>query len=408
MTNLLLIKELLKERDLKIRMHLRSRMEMSGLKRILDKHLVLDHVLLQRLISDHYEDAQNDELELMDNMKDEIRMNFSDPRGCFDAILANTEGRALDFFSSTLKHLLLVPTDFDTRMRYFQLVEKLVSAVVTDRKGFDGDFSALLGSSVASVVALFGDQDRLEVALEDLEDARNKIKRLEREKETIRDRLEEGAAEAGAAGAASTLKDKVDKLDRALVLSRAATDTTKAELATKEREYQHQIAALRLDNRELYERLKKAGMLDGIADELQDRMEKQLQRMRTVQILEGNAGGETSRPLSKPGPQMLGSSSMRKRRETGQTEEERGNSLTPATPTSPGRKHLVSSEPSLAFQVSYADLCCLTGLCVVTESSTERCRSRERAQTHFAHRSRIRLPRRHFGNRLLSAQTGAI
>lgn len=321
-------------------------METSGLKRILDKHLVLDHVLLQRLISDHFEDAQNDELELMDNMKDEIRMNFSDPRGCFDAIVANTEGRALDFFSSTLKHLLLIPTEFETRMRYFQLIERLVSSVVTDGKGLDGDFTTLLGSSVASVVALFGDQDRLQDALEDIEDARAKIQRLQREKETMREQIDEGAA-----GAVGTLKGKLDKLDRALALSRAATDTTKSELATKEREYQHQIAALRLDNRELYERLKQAGMLDGIADELKERMEKQLQRMRTVQILEGNKS-TVARPISKPGPQLLGSSSMRKRRETGQTEEDRGNSLPPATPTSPQARLVSPTGPGSPTRVS--------------------------------------------------------
>jgi hypothetical protein len=128
---MLLIKELLAKRDLKIRMHLRAAMELSGLKRILDKHLVLDHSNLRRLIHDHYEDAEADALELADQMKEEVRMNFSDPRGCFDAILENTDGRALDFFASTLKHLLLVPTEPEQRMRHFQLIERLVSAVVT-------------------------------------------------------------------------------------------------------------------------------------------------------------------------------------------------------------------------------------------------------------------------------------
>lgn len=314
-------------------------MESSGLRRILDKHSVLDHAVLRRLVSDHYEDAQNDELELMDNMKEEVRMNFSDPRGCFDAILENTEGRALDFFASTLKHLLLIPTELDLRMRHFQLIERLVSAVVTDRKGLDGDFSSLLGSSVASIVASFGDQDRLEIVLEEVEDAKATIHRLKTERETLLEQIDEGAA-----GNVRNLKEKVEKLDRALILSRAATDTTKTELSTTHRDYQAHIAALRADNRELYERLKKAGMLDGIEDALQERMEKQIQRMKTVQILEGQKTG-TPRPPSKPGQQLLGSSSARRKLES-ITADGLDVDPGPSTPTTPHHPQLVSNRAS--------------------------------------------------------------
>jgi hypothetical protein len=309
---MLLIKELLAKRDLKIRMHLRAAMELSGLKRILDKHLVLDHSNLRRLIHDHYEDAEADALELADQMKEEVRMNFSDPRGCFDAILENTDGRALDFFASTLKHLLLVPTEPEQRMRHFQLIERLVSAVVTDRKGLDGDFTHLLGSSVAQIVASFASEDQLQDALEDLEDERAKVASLKREREQLKEELAEGDA-----GNVGKLKGDLERLERALLTSRAATDGTKQELAQKEREYLEQIAALRLDNRELYERLKKAGLLDGIGEDLKERMEKQLERSRTIRILEGGVEGDFEELPPVPGQTMLGLTSHRRRLENG-------------------------------------------------------------------------------------------
>ena len=307
---MLLIRELLRERDLKIRMHLRAAMELAGLKRILEKHLVLDHANLKRLISEHYEDAELDALELAEHMKEEVRMNFSDPRGCFEAILANTDGRARDFLLSTLKHLLLLPTEPEQRMRHFQLVERLVSAVVTDRQGLDGDFSHLLGSSVQQIIASFGDEERLAETQDDLDDARAQVAQLKATVEQLREELAEGAA-----GNVGKLKDKLARIERSLATSRAATEATKAELGTKERDYLEQIAALRLDNRMLYERLKKAGLLDGVDEDLQERMEKQLQRSKTIQILEGGVIGEAPLPAI-PGQSLLGMTSARRRLES--------------------------------------------------------------------------------------------
>ncbi|CEQ39622.1 SPOSA6832_01157, partial [Sporobolomyces salmonicolor] len=310
-TNMLLIKELLKERDLKVRVHLRAAMELSGLRRILDKHAVLDHANLRRLIGDHYDDAHADEVELAEGLKEDVRMNFSDPRGCFEAVLANTDGRALDFFASMLKNLLLIPTEPEARMRHFQLIDRLVSSIVTDRRGLDGDFSQLLGSSVAQMVASYAAQDQLEEALEDLEDAKGTIARLKRDREALQEEVNQGDS-----GLVGQLKQSVEGLERALLTSRAATDSTKSELASKERDYLEQIAALRLDNRELYERLKAAGLLDGMAEDLKERMEKQIQRSKTVMILEG--GQSPLEPLAPiPGQTMLGLTAARKRLESG-------------------------------------------------------------------------------------------
>lgn len=307
---MLLIQELLRNRELKIRMHLRAAMELSGLKRILDKHLVLDHPLLRRLISDHYEGAELDSIELADQMKEEVRMNFSDPRGCFEAILANTDGRARDFLTSTLKHLLLLPTEPEARMRHFQLVERLIAGVVTDRKGLDGDLSQLLGSSVAQIVASFTDEERLSEVQDELDVAQARIAQLKQRCVQLEEAL--AGREEGNVG---KMQDEIKRLEQALATSRAATDMTKRELAGKDRDYLTQIAALRADNKMLYERLKSAGLLDGISDDLQERMEIQLQRSKTVQILEGGAGMLGPLPAI-PGQSVLGMASARRKMES--------------------------------------------------------------------------------------------
>jgi hypothetical protein len=152
----------------------------------------------------------------------------------------------------------------------------------------------------------------LQDALEDLEDERAKVASLKREREQLKEELAEGDA-----GNVGKLKGDLERLERALLTSRAATDGTKQELAQKEREYLEQIAALRLDNRELYERLKKAGLLDGIGEDLKERMEKQLERSRTIRILEGGVEGDFEELPPVPGQTMLGLTSHRRRLENG-------------------------------------------------------------------------------------------
>lgn len=321
-TNMLLAISLVRNGELNVRHVLRAQMETSGLRRILDKFAVLEHPHLARYTKMFYEEAQNDETEIADTMKEDVVMNFTDPRGTFDAILANTDGRALDFLTSTLKQLLLVPHEPEGRMRYFQLVDRVVTSIVTDRKGLDGDFTSLLGSSVASIAAQFADQDRLEDALEDASDARATIARLRRERETLEDEL---AQKDG--GVVGQLKQRVGELERNLATSRQVGEALKGELTNTERAYKSRIAALELQVRELFSMLKEAKTLEAIRDdggvldrrELMDMMEKKIQRTKAIQRLEG-AGSSTptgsSLEVGSPGGDRArsGASSPRKSR----------------------------------------------------------------------------------------------
>ncbi|KAK4699038.1 V-type H+-transporting ATPase subunit D, partial [Phenoliferia sp. Uapishka_3] len=317
-TNMLLIISLVRNGELNVRHVLRAQMETSGLRRILDKYAVLEHPHLARYTKIFYEEAQMDETEIADTMKEDVVMNFTDPKGTFDAILANTDGRALDFLTSTLKQILLIPHDPDIRMRQFQLLDRLVTSIVTDRKGLDGDFSSLLGSSVAAIAAQFADDDRLEIALEDAADARATIARLRRE----RDNLEDEIAEKDG-GIAGQLKARIQDLERNLATSRAVSEALKVDLSNTERTYQDRIAALELQVRELFNMLKEAKTLDSVRDdtgvldrrELMDMMAKKIQRTKAIQRLEGTSGTslEVSTDLERTSARP-GESSPRKSR----------------------------------------------------------------------------------------------
>lgn len=288
---MLLIQALLvNQDDLAIRVRIRSLMETSGLRRILDKHAVFDHAHLIRAINDYYEDAKNDELDIADQLKDEVLMNFSDPRGICDAIVANTDGRALDFFGATMKQLLLVPQEPELRLRTFQLVEKLVASVVTDRKGLDGDFSSLLGSSVESIVARFGDQDRLEAALEEAENSKAVVLRMQREKDEYEEEI--AARDDGIVG---QLKSRVDDLQRALTTSRGASEALKAEIVINARSYAERMAQSEQEREVAYKMLQESKAFESLRDEqgVLDRgevlamMAKKHERTKAIQRLEG-------------------------------------------------------------------------------------------------------------------------
>lgn len=223
-------------RGLTVRVHLRAQMEVSGLRRILDKLAVFDYVNLRNTISDFIAYAGADDAEVAEDFKEDVLMNFSDPKGVYDAIVVNTEGRALDFFTSAMKHLLLVPKEYEMRLRYFQLIDTLVTSVVTDRKGLDGDFSSLLGSSVAAIASRFGDADRLQEAIEEASDAKAIVARMQREREALE--AEMSLKDQGLVG---KLTVRNGDLERALKVSREANEASNSTADETVRVYQEKV-----------------------------------------------------------------------------------------------------------------------------------------------------------------------
>lgn len=285
--------------DLTVRVHIRNQMEASGLKRILDKLRAFNHPMLDRQLDSYDSQTAMDVSELQENSNADVLEDLSDPYEVLRAILLAVEGtRAQDFLLSTLKHLLLVPDDPETKVKYYRLFDKLITSVIVDRKmghnAFEGDFSALFGTSVEEVVSRFTDQDRLQKALDEVQVHKAHASRYKAEKAALEDQITEQQG-----GLVIQLKTQVARTEEDLRVSRQATDALQHRLEDMESKHAAKVSELELQIRELFKMLQEARMLEMVEDEhgVLDRrelislMQKKMERTRTIYALEGRAYG---------------------------------------------------------------------------------------------------------------------
>lgn len=71
-------------------------------------------------------------------------------------------------------------------MRYYQLLDNLVTQIVLDRKGLSPeDFSGGFGLSVASLIDKFAEQDQLAAAIAEAKEAKEAYEKAIREKQEL-------------------------------------------------------------------------------------------------------------------------------------------------------------------------------------------------------------------------------
>lgn len=75
--------------------------------------------------------------------------------------------------------------DAFNRIRYFQLMDAIVTHVVLDRRGISDGLDQKIGVSVNQLVSKLVDQDRLNVALEDVKQARQELENVTRQKNQL-------------------------------------------------------------------------------------------------------------------------------------------------------------------------------------------------------------------------------
>lgn len=72
------------------------------------------------------------------------------------------------------------------RVRYYQLLDNLITQVVLDRKGLSAeDFTGGFGWSVASLVDKFAEQDQLAKAIAEAKEAKQKYEQAIKEKQDL-------------------------------------------------------------------------------------------------------------------------------------------------------------------------------------------------------------------------------
>lgn len=73
------------------------------------------------------------------------------------------------------------PTCHD-RIRYFQLMDAIVTQIVLDRRGLTDDFESKFGVSVNQLVNKLVDQDRVNAVQDELKSLRHQVETLTKEK----------------------------------------------------------------------------------------------------------------------------------------------------------------------------------------------------------------------------------
>ncbi|KAF9122342.1 hypothetical protein BGW39_009803 [Mortierella sp. 14UC] len=207
--------------EIELRVHLRSQLTTSGLTRIISKMRDMKHDLIDRQLNIYEDEAENDYEDMIEFYNHQILHDMSDPYDVFRALLRSVESsRAYDFFLSLLQHMLLIREEGDLRIRYFQLMDAIVTQV--------------LGISVNQLVGKLVDQDRPTQAIEDSKQARQELELVIRQTE-----LEVGQKDDGMV---SQLKANIYSLEDLFRLSRHTIQTLQAKLYDVETQMQNKRA----------------------------------------------------------------------------------------------------------------------------------------------------------------------
>ncbi|EJD02078.1 uncharacterized protein FOMMEDRAFT_87486 [Fomitiporia mediterranea MF3/22] len=288
--------------DLDLRMHHRSQMEAAGLRRIMDlcREFGLPQIDTQLGLIETLIEA--DERALREQMDEDILRDYGNPQDVYNALIAKTQGsKAFDYFLSAMQHLLLIHEDGQALTHYFQVVDSVITDVVLDRQ-LNGAESKL-GTSVARIIAQLNEAERYQHLEEQANEARGKALQLKIEKEALEEEVSQGSD-----GLVGRLKDKVSQLEEKLKGSRGTIELLQGRLEEQKRGYEEQIAQLEAQILELFRMLKELGRgVEEIVDqsqtmdrkELMATLEKQLQRNKTISMLEGRR--DSSRRKTRTG-----------------------------------------------------------------------------------------------------------
>ena len=322
--------------DSDVRLFLRSQLEMSGLKKIMDKLRNLQNPRIDEMIYEYEELAEDDNDILVQSQNNQIFNNLTSTEDVFKAVLTSVEGsRGKDFFHATLQHLLLLPNDAETRTRYLQLVDSLISSVVMDKKGgVTNDFSSIATMSVGNVISRFTDQDRMQKLEYQLESERAQNVKTRRQKDALEQELAlynatdmQPGVDTNSAVVA-TLQRKLTDAEESLKISREAMHKVQEKSEEMEDRLREKISELEALIRELFELLKQTkGFHDLLSIEneagidgkkIQQRefiteLEKRLARHKTARKLEGTkalnalneSDDEEQEELIEPEPKKL-------------------------------------------------------------------------------------------------------
>ncbi|KAG6853705.1 hypothetical protein C0991_002241 [Blastosporella zonata] len=293
LSNLLLIIAIISHiDDVDLRLHHRAQMEAAGLQRIVTIFETFNYPNIDVNLKNLYRILDEDERKLRERLDQEILRDLNNPQDVYNAIYARTqETKARDHFLSMMQHLLLIREEGQPMVHYYQLIDSLVTDVVMDKKLAGAE--QRMGHSVERIIAQFNEADRYQTVEAEATEARMTAARLRLEKEALEEEVAQGQE-----GLVGKLKSQLAHAEEKLNVSRETTSRLQGQLTTQKEGYEEQIAQLEAQIMELFRMLKEVGKgMDTVLEgggldrkTLVQQLEKDFQRRKTIQILEGREG----------------------------------------------------------------------------------------------------------------------
>ncbi|KAI8145922.1 hypothetical protein BJV82DRAFT_535287 [Fennellomyces sp. T-0311] len=300
LSNMMLVNSLISVvEDVEVRVHLRNQMNACGLQAITDKLLEFNNEHLRRHISIYKQMSDNDYDAVIEIQNDTILSDMNDPRDVFESILGRVEGtRGYDFLLSALQHLLLINEENEVQVRYYQLLDNMITQIVLDRKGLTAeDFSGGFGWSVASLIDKFAEQDQLAVAIAEAKEAKDKYEKAIKEKQELE--LEVNLQGDGLVG---QLREKTNSLEDLLRMSRKTISTLQNKLKDLQKEYDNNLAIMDRQLREMYQTASIANTPYGQTEESMDSEAPKgrvYDRLRAQAILEDKSSDSSENQIPR-------------------------------------------------------------------------------------------------------------
>lgn len=294
LSNMMLINSLVTViEDVEVRVHLRNQMNASNLDKIMDKMFDFNNEQLKRHINIYKQMSENDVDEIMEIYNETILTNMNDPRACFERILERVEGtRSYNFFLSSLQHMLMIQAQGDIQVRYFQILDKLITQVVMDRKGIRNEDMSM-GHSVGMLIEKFAEQDQVDKSAQEAKESKLLLEK------TMKEKLElETEVSLKGDGLVGTLRDKTHSLEDLLRMSRHTIATLQRKLKDTQQEYEMNVTALDQQLKDILNTAANANKKDGVANDDQnghfvlgrEEVTRAYDRLKAQAILEGKPG----------------------------------------------------------------------------------------------------------------------
>jgi len=247
--------------DIRVRCSIRSQLESADLMKVFQKIRAWRDEQTIRMIRQYEEEAERDRQDLMEEADLDLLKSTRSPKDVFEALMQKTKGsKASAHLLDSMRHLLLIKAEGEEKVRYFQLIDQLITSVVmNDSPDLGNDFSRAFGMSVTNVISKFVEQERVDKAVDEVRELKVALATAHREKAAL---VEEVAI--GNDGLVGQLKAHVAELEEKLRNSRNATESIEDQMGKMKRDYEERIKELDAVIQELFNMLRETTHLDQV------------------------------------------------------------------------------------------------------------------------------------------------